>query len=160
MVIDGKKRQISKDVFTFAEFEGERIRLPERFVEAAKLSGEDPVERLLLVMKPGAYRLMPPVEELGSLRKILTEWVEAGSGEDPLDKTDSLKWAAIRASLIPCVVSPRGPGWRINVPKVARQLAPGDRSGVFLLIVAECVELWFPDLIRQALSDPVSGRFE
>jgi hypothetical protein len=163
MVIDGRpQRQTTTDVFTFVEFEGERIRLPQPFVEAAGLTGKDRLERSLFVIRPGAYRLLPAIEELSNevLQRIHSRWEEAGSGEDPLERTDSPKWAGVRASLIPCVVSPPGPGWRINVPKVARQLVPGDRSGVFLLIVGGCVELWFPDVMRQAVSVPVTERFE
>lgn len=162
MVIDGSQNRQTTDVFTFVEFEGERIRLPQAFVEAAGLTGTERVDRSLFVMRPGAYRLLPAENDLTQevLRKIRSRWQEAGSGEDPLEKTDTPKWAGVRASLIPCVVSPPGPGWRINVPKVARQLAPGDRSGVFLLIVGASVELWFPDVMRQAVSGPASERFE
>jgi hypothetical protein len=161
MVIDGRQNRQAKDVFTFVEFEGERIRLPQAFVEAARLNGNERVERSLLVIGPGAYRLLPAAEELSQEdQKILSSWEEAGSAEGPLEKTDSAKWAGARASLIPCIVSPPGPGWRLNVPKVARQLATGDRSGVFLLIVGASVELWFPDAMREAVSRPVSERFE
>ena len=160
MVIDGNR--VFKDVFTFVEFEGDRIRLPQRFVEAAQLSGTDPVDRLLFVIKPGAYRLLPQTDgsPRGELHKTVTQWEEAGQGAGPLEKTDGDKWAGIRARLIPCVVSPRGPGWRIHLPKVAKQLADGDSSGVFLLIIAASVELWFPAPLKQALSGPISERFE
>lgn len=160
MATEGSERLVAKDVFTFVELEGGRISLPQPFVEAARLSGGKPVDRLLLLIKPGAYRLLP---ETGStdkevLHEILSQWDEAGAGEDPLEKTDGDKWAGIRARLIPCVVSPRGSGWRINVPRVARQLvAPGDHFGVFLLIVGGYVELWFPDAMRRAVSGTVSS---
>jgi hypothetical protein len=164
MVIRGtNQRQVPEDAFKFVEFEGERIRLPERFVEAAGLSGPNPVSRVLLVMRPGAYRLLalPDESPQHDLDSMLTKWDEAAAVADPLEKIDSDRWAAIRASLIPCVVSPKGPGWRLQIPKVARMLAPpGDHSGVFLVIVGGCVELWFPDVMRQALSGPVLQRFE
>jgi len=164
MVIRGTdQRQVPEDAFKFVEFEGERIRLPERFVEAAGLSGPNPVPRVLLVRKPGAYRLLALPEESpqDDLESMLTKWHEAGAAVDPLEKIDRDTPVAIRASLIPCVVSPKGPGWRVQIPKVARMLAPpGDHSGMFLLIVAGCVEFWFPDVMRQALSGPLLQRFE
>jgi|SRR5580704_13895799 hypothetical protein len=165
MVIRGNgQRQIPEDAFKFVEFEGERIRLPDRFADVARLSGPNPLSRVLLVIKPGAFRLIDPPEESSQQQdfdSMLTKWDEAAAAAGPLEKIDSDKWAAIRASLIPCVLSPKGPGWRVQIPKVARMLAPpGDHSGVFLAIVAGYVELWFPDVMRQALSGSVLGRFE
>lgn len=156
MVIDGI--EISTTDFTVVEFEGERIRLPPRFVEQAGLAGTEPIECLLLVVTAGRYRLLrqPTGSTAGSLSRLLDQWDDAGADGGVLEATDNNARAAIRARLIPCVVSPRGPGWRVNVPKEARQLAPGDRSRVFLRIVAGFVEFWFPDTLRQAVSGPIS----
>jgi hypothetical protein len=72
------------------------------------------------------------------------------------DETETNKRASIRVRLIPCTVTRPRPSWRMIVPKVAIQLAPGERSHVFLIIVRGYVELWFPDTLRSAMSTPLS----
>jgi hypothetical protein len=155
MVIHGIT--ISKDDFKFVEFEGDRIRLPPRFAEQAGLAGKKPTECLLIVITAGGYRLLTQFTDTDSdLTELVGRWEEAGEKGDALEGTESNRLVGIRAKLIPCTVSPRGPGWRVHIPKAARQLAPGDRSGVFLVIVEGQVELWFPDPLRQAVSVPIT----
>lgn len=146
--------------FTVVKFEGERICLPPSFAEQARLDGTEQVECVLLVITPGRYRLFRQITPTatGDLRKIIRKIKEARVPGDILENTENNPQAAISSRLIPCIASPPGPGWRINVPKEARKLAAenGQPSFVFLLIVSGFVELWFPDILREAVSVPIS----
>jgi hypothetical protein len=154
MVINGST--VQRDDFAVAELEGERISLPVRFVKQAGLDAEESerIERSLLVVSPGRYRLLKESsEDIDKLRMLIEE---IGIPGEVLDETRTNIRASIRARLIPCAVTRPRPSWRMIVPKVAIQLAPGERSHVFLLIVRGYVELWFPDTLRQAISVPLS----
>ena len=142
-------------------FEGDRIYLPPRFVKQIGLAkNETKVDCWLLVVNPGRFRLLrrPTGTATGVLSKITDQGKEVAAPGDELDEIANNPRAAIRARLIPCIASSRGPGWRITVPKVARNLArDGEKSSfVFLLIVAGFVEVWFPDTLREAASVPIS----
>jgi hypothetical protein len=158
MVIDGIDSQENEP--TIAQFEGRRILLPLHFVKHAALSGSKPIDCWLLVVTPGRFRLVKQstATPTGDLAKILSQSEEVGEPGDVLDYTESNPQAAIRARLIPCVATPRGPGWRLNFPKSAMELVPAteERSSVFLLTVAGYVELWFPETLRRAVSEPFS----
>jgi hypothetical protein len=154
MVIDGSI--VQRDDFAVAELEGERINLPIRFVRQAKLDADDAehIERLLLVICPGRYRLLTESSEDVDRIRVLIE--EMGVPGEVLDETQTNIRASVRSRLILCSITRPRPSWRIHVPKVAIQLAPGERSQVFLLIVRGYVELWFPDTLRQVVSVPIS----
>src|SRR5260370_2324192 len=154
MVINGSIMQ--KDDFAVAELEGERINLPIRFVRQAKLDADDAehIERLLLVICPGRYRLVTETSEDVDRIRVLME--EMGVPGEVLDETRTNIRASVRSRLILCSITRPRPSWRMHVPKVAIQLAPGERSHVFLLIVRGYVELWFPDTLRQVVSVPIS----
>ncbi len=158
MVINGNK--ISRSDFTNAKLVGERVRLPDHLADQAGLTGNARIACWLLVVKPGRYRLIkqPTGAATGSLSRIVAQIEELGSPGDLLDSTESDEEAGIRARLIPCVATPRGPGWRISVPKEARRLAPDGEEAkfVFILTVAGYVEIWFPNILRQAVSVPIS----
>jgi hypothetical protein len=154
MVIDGST--LSRDDFVVVGLEGERINLPIRFVRQAKLDVDpaEHIERLLLVVCPGRYRLLTETSEQVDRIRLLIEDV-ALPGE-VFDETDANIRASIRSRLVPCTITRPRPSWRMNVPKVAIQLAPGERSQVFLLVVRGHVELWFPETLRRAVSIPIS----
>lgn len=158
MVINGS--EISKEDFAVAELEGERINLPIRFVKQAKLDEDkaERIEKLLLVVCPGRYRLLTETpEEIDRIRVLIEEMGTSGA---VLDETQTNNRASIRSRLILCTVTRPKPSWRMLVPKVAIQLAPGERSHVFLLIVRGYVELWFPETLREAVSKPISELVE
>jgi len=158
MVIKGN--EITAGALGVANFEGDRIRLPSRFVKSAKLMGRGPIDCWLLVVTPGRYRLLKQSAEdpSGALARIRDQIEEIVAPGDLLEGTEDNGHAAIPSRLIPCVATPRGPGWRVNVPKEAKGLASdGDKARfVFLLVVAGFVEIWFPDTLRQAVSVPIS----
>src|SRR5260370_40494637 len=158
MVIDG--RNVPGSDHKVVKLEGERVFLPSRFVKQIGFAGTDPIDCWLLVVTPGRYRLLrqPTTPAEGALSRILDQWDRVGVPGDVLDATDSNAQAGIRARLIPCIVSPPEPGWRINLPKEAKELVPEreERRFVFVMIVAGYIELWFPDTFRRAVSGPIS----
>lgn len=162
MVIDGNK--LDQTGFAAVNFEDDRIRLPSGFAERAHLAGDESIACWLLVVTVGRYRLVPQPagSATGTLGRILEQWEEAGAAGDVLDSAGSNERAGIRARLISTRLSPRGPGWRITVPKEAKLLVPTgeDRSFVFVLVVAGFIELWFPDTLRRALSMPIAELFD
>jgi len=142
----------------WAKFERNRISLPADLVKSAGgsgLNGTKTIDRWLVVLKPGRYRLATLEAVSGILRQI-EEMESAGA---VLDATGSDPDDSISARLIPCRVSVPPPMWRLNFPDEARQLVPeGERRPyVSLLIVAGFIELWFPDNLRRALSAPISN---
>jgi len=154
---------MSREGLAIAKFEGERIRLPVRVVEIAehpRLVGNDPVECWLLVVTPGRYRLLtrPAVAPSADLSRLLQQAEETRVTGEVLDHTGNNSQDGIQARLIPCVVSPPEPGWRINFPKEAKALVPEkeEPSFVYVLIIAGFIELWFPETLRRALSVPIT----
>jgi hypothetical protein len=145
--------------FTTVKFEGDRLCLPSRFAEQVRLAGDEKLECILLVIAHGRYRLLrqPTQAAIGGLAKLLHKIEDAAVERDILDVIENNAEAAIPARLIPCIASPPGPGWRINVPKeVIKLAADKEQSFVFLLIVSGFVEIWFPDALRKAVSVPIS----
>jgi hypothetical protein len=156
MVISGTVQEIGPKL---ARLESGRVRLPPRFAKQAGLAGTKPIDCFLLVVKAGRYRLLTrgAVAATPVLAEILNPPEEPDAEKGALDGTDSNSDAAAPARLIPCAASPRGPGWRIQVPKEAIYLAPGaDHSRVFLLVVEGFVELWFQETLQEAVSEPLS----
>jgi hypothetical protein len=157
MVINGSIFQ--KEDLAVAELEGERINLPVRFVRQAGLDADEAklIERLLLVISPGRYRLLTEMsDEVDEIRVAMEEIAVPGGA---FDETESNIPASIRVRIIPCTITRPRPSWRMLVPRVAIQLAPGERSHVFLIIVRGYVELWFPDTLRQAMSKTLPELF-
>jgi len=158
MVIDGTI--VRKEDLTVAKFERDRIRLPPRFVTLAALKGKSPLDCWLLVVKAGGYRLITPEtqDEEGELTELLERYQEAGEPGGVFEGTDSDDQAAIRGKIIPCTASPRGPGWRIHIPREAKMLATDGATAkaVFLLLNAGHVEIWFPQAFQAAVSKPIS----
>jgi hypothetical protein len=157
MVIDGitiKRSHVAR-----AKVEGERIRLPENIIARvtySQFNGKTEIEAWLLVVSPGRYRLI--VGEKAEVSRILDLIAENEATGGVLDRTEDDEQAGIAAKLIPCVISPPPPGWRVNFPQVARDLMyeKEERSFVFFLIVAGYIEIWFPDKFRHIASRPIS----
>ena len=95
--------------------------------------------------------------ETKAVSRILDRSKEVAAPGDILDWTERNEDAAIQATLIPCVATAPEPGWRISVPKEARQLAADpEASCLFILTVAGFVELWFPETLRREVSKSIS----
>src|ERR1700676_1006055 len=125
MVIDGST--IGREDVAAADLEGDRINLPIRFVKQAALDVDeaDRIERTLLVGCPGRYRLLTEAsQEVDEIRMAMEEIAVPGK---VFDETEANARASIRVRLIPCTVTRPRPSCRMIVPKVAIQLAPGER---------------------------------
>lgn len=146
----------------WAKLDGNRVFLPTHVVEGAEhaqFSGGRQVDCWLLVVKPGRYRLVvrPEGPPKGELAKILRAVERVKTAGELLDHTDDDAEDGLPARLISCTVSPPPPGWRLNLPKELRRLAPGTDEGfVYLHPAAGFIEIWFPDTARRALSVPMS----
>jgi hypothetical protein len=158
MVIDGSS--IRKTDLTYVKIESDRIYVPSHLVEKVGLEEAGKMGWWLLIVTPGRYRLIPKAtaDSDDDLSAILSQIERAGTRGGILDGTEDNEAPAIRARLIDCVVSPPPPGWRINLPKEAKQLVAEkeERTSVFVFTVAGYVELWFPDILSRAVSVPIS----
>jgi len=143
--------------------EASRIRIPARFVDQAKLTGEEPITCWLLVVTVGRYRVLirPDDDYLVALAGTLSAEGSIGDDRGGVVVSGGNERAAILARLIRTSASPKGPGWRIVVPTEAKLLVPAneDRSFMFVLSVNGYVELWFPDTLRRAMSKSVFELF-
>ncbi|MGB2675590.1 MAG: hypothetical protein WAN12_00725 [Candidatus Acidiferrum sp.] len=163
LVIDGK--ELLYPTFATANFDGDRVSLPARFIESAQLAGSNPTDCWLLVVTAGRYRLLvkpsATPETAGGFARVLREWEENTASGDVLDGAGTNERAGICARLIPTMASPMGTGWRVTIPKEARMLMPTteDHSFVFVILVAGFIEFWFPDTLRRAMSVPIADLF-
>jgi hypothetical protein len=98
------------------------------------------------------------IGETAEVSGILDRIAENEAPGGVLDRTDDDDQAGIAVKLIPCVISPPPPGWRVNFPQVARDLLyeKEEQSFVFFLIVAGYIEIWFPDKFRRIASRTIS----
>jgi hypothetical protein len=156
MVIDGST--IEEPYLAKAELKEQRVNLPARFTEKAGFKGRDPLACLLLVVTPGRYRLLTEIS--ADIRNLLEQAAEVGAPGDAFRETETNTRPATLARLIPCNVSLAARMWRFSMPETAMMLAPGERSYVFLLIVAGYIEVWFPDVLRLAVAVPISQILE
>ena len=160
LVIDGEELEFPS--FATANFDGDRVPLPARLIEQLHLTGEEPVDCLLAVMSAGRYRVVLNApsshSQTDGVNRLLKRWKEVGAQADFLEGAFDNEQAALRARLLPTSISRMGTGWRITIPKEAKQLmsAHDESSFLFVLLVAGFVELWFPDTLRQAVSVPVA----
>ena len=148
--------------FVTATFDDDRIRVPPDLSELAQLKGDNPIACWLVVVRVGRYRLVPQLipgsAETEGLTRLLQEWEDAGVPGEMLEGMDSDEKAAMRARVIMTEARPTRSGWRIKVPEEVRKLVPPKEydSFVFLLLVGGFIELWFPDTLRRALSEPIT----
>jgi len=102
--------------FAAATFDGDRVPLPARLAGSLHLEGNNSIKCLLLVMSAGRYRvLLLPAKGPGGdtgQHRLLKRFDELGAGDDVYEASDNVQ-AALRARLIPTLISPMGAGWRI-----------------------------------------------
>jgi len=135
-----------------------RVRLPTTFAERIEwLAGEQALDAWLFVIAPGRYRLLSLHQVQGSeqLRAVLESFHDTVLA-DP-SESDADPAAALPLRLIPTAVSPRGPGWRVRLPKEAIMLADPneDSSHAYLLFSSGYPEIWLPDVARRAVHSPL-----
>jgi hypothetical protein len=157
MGIDGTSSASTNIFLEVVRLGGQRVRIPADFAKRVGLTVTSPIGCWLIVMAYGRFRLVKQTERPreGYLGRFFEYLDELREGEE-YDGTESNEHVAIPVRLIPCVVTPPKSGPRLNIPKEALELVTGDRSRVFLRIVEGSLELWFPDVLRQAISKPIS----
>jgi len=143
---------------TIVNVDGQRVRLPPEFAKLAgvnDVSPDSPIACWLLVLKPGRFKLQKqsPVVTEGPIADILRHWDNLAMHDSDNESDAEI---AVRARLLSCVVTWHERGPRINLPKEVFQLTVGERSQIYLLKVAACLELWFPDTLQRAVSVPIS----
>ena len=143
-----------------AEFDGDRVRLPGDIADRVPLKGSEQVNCWLMVVSPGRFRLMLRGERRdakGDLARVLDEIEKVEQPGEVLAYTESDAKAALVGRMIPASASPPGPGWRLNIPRIARAVSPGGREAkfVFLAGASGYVDVWFPEAWRQAQTVPL-----
>jgi hypothetical protein len=147
----------SADWVALANVDGQRVRLPPDFAKLAgvsEVSPESPIDCWLLVLKQGRFQLQRKLSPTPTIAEILRHLESLATVDSDSESDEEI---AIRARLFSCVVTWHQRGPRINLPKEIFYLAPGERSHVYFLKVAGHIEIWFPDILRRAVSVPISG---
>jgi hypothetical protein len=143
--------------------EAGRIRLPGRFAQRLKwVQGGEPIEAWLLMIRPGRYRLLSREQVDSSVRlKALAEQIYNPPEPDPETEpfeAESSASAALSARLLPARLSPRGPGWRLTIPKNALGLVRYETVDIdntlFLLFSDGYLEVWSPEAVADAAAAP------
>jgi hypothetical protein len=142
--------------------EDQRILLPTSLVRhAAWIAGSESLNAWLLVGGPGRCRLLSPAEVDDDPRcQFIRTHVEAEAAQQTAAASDFRDEAsvAMELRLLPIEISPRGPGWRLTIPKVLAaimQIQPR-ASSVAVLLPQTHIEIWTMDTLRQAVSVPLS----
>ena len=139
---------------------GGRVLIPAGLARQGGFSSTEPTGCWLIVLGAGRCRIVredqAATDELAASLIELSERV--GASGEPLDCTDDDSEAAIRARILPCTMTPPPPGWRVILPNEVIKLAPGGDNAkfVYVLVVAGYVEIWFPEMLRQSVSVPIT----
>ena len=140
---------------------GGRVFLPTELVgRLAWLLGDEPIQCFLLVIEPGRYRLLSrnEVEGAPALRDLVPAEVESEDDTPDADPYEAEPAESVLLSLrlIPATVSPRGPGWRLTLPKSLRALQAMDAgTDVVLIRYKGYVEIWSKECFDRALRVPL-----
>jgi hypothetical protein len=126
----------------------------------AWISGDEPQKGWLLVGGPDRCRLLSGAEVNNdpSYRSLQAS-IEV---ELAMHNVNSLEFrdeamAALPLRLLPVEVNPRGPGWRLTLPKLIAaimQIRPKE-SEVALLYVQEHIEIWTIEALRSSVTAPL-----
>jgi hypothetical protein len=142
--------------------ESYRITLPKPFCKLVGwISGNEPHKAWLLLDSPGRCRLLsaPELESehsFQSLQDRIAAELNAPS-TDPLEFQDE-RSATLALRLQPVDIMPRGPGWRLALPRpiaAIMQLRPGE-SDVAALLLQDHIELWTMETLRSSVSTPLT----
>ena len=141
-----------------------RVRLHDVYAEQlAWLQGKDAVDAWMLVVEVGRYRLLSDkqVDESARLRAV-AESVSRPQPPDPeiepFQAEDSSS-AALGARILRVRLSPRGPGWRLTLPKDPVGLfgrpAKNTDGIVYLLFSDGYLEFWSIDHLVESMRAPL-----
>lgn len=142
-----------------------RLPLPKYLSDCVSwIQGSLTLNAWILLVAPGRYRLLSDDEVqrspmLEPVRTLLTEGTVQTEGE-PTFAQDSTR-AAIVARLLPAIVAPHKPGWRISFPRSFNVFAPPgcDTNKYSILMSLEgYLEIWYTDVLTKAASGDIDPR--
>ncbi|HEU5414389.1 MAG TPA: hypothetical protein VFW31_11560 [Candidatus Angelobacter sp.] len=133
-----------------------RLALPRNIVDHMSwLSGSEIVHAWLLVLSLGRYRLLTDDEvksnpDLEPVRDLVLRGQVIGRGD--LITAEEPKRAAMAAKLLPTIVTPPGPTWRIVLPKAIAIFIPADcdaKDFILFLTLDGFWELWNTHILHE-----------
>lgn len=139
-----------------------RIFLPQAILRRVGwILGDAPLSGWLLMGGPGRCRLLSSAEvdsdaSCRSLQVAIGEELELPA-DGVLEFRDEAS-VVLGLRLQPVEITPRGPGWRLTLPRVLAaimQLRPKE-SSVALLFFQEHIEIWTLETLRASLTVPLS----
>lgn len=141
--------------------ESYRITIPKTFCnQVGWITQGEPHEAWLLVGGPGRCRLHSAAEvenepSFRSLRERIAEELNIPNGS-ALEFQDPVS-AALYLRLFAVQIMPRGPGWRLAVPRpiaAIMNISPKE-SDIAALLLQGHIELWTIEALRSALTAPL-----
>ena len=142
--------------------EAYRITLPKGFCkQVGWIVGDKPHNGWLLLGDSGRCRLLSVAEvesepRLHSLRDRIAAELDTPSA-DPLEFQEEAS-AALPLRLVGVEIRPRGPGWRLALPRVVgaiMQIRPKDGEVAALLLQGH-IEIWTIETLRSSVSRPLT----
>ena len=142
--------------------EDHRILLPPSLLRHAEwITGNEPLSAWLLVGGPGRCRLLSSAEvEDDAGCRMLRASVDAGAAQSTAVASEFRDEASVALGLrlLSIEISPRGPGWRLAIPKTLAaimQIQPRV-SSVALLLSQAHIEIWTMETLRTAVAVPLA----
>jgi len=141
-----------------------RIALPKHLSDRVSwIRGTESLQAWILLLTLGRYRLLSDGQvqsdpQLEPVRSLILEGTPAGASEPT--HAEEPRCAAIVARLVPTLIAPPGPGWRISFPKAFDVFVPAgcDRKAFSILLSLEgYLELWYTDVLRKAAVLPLDS---
>jgi hypothetical protein len=138
---------------------GRRIVIPKQYCEKISwVRGEQNLHVWLLSLVPGRFRLLsnPDIDQDTKLREVRTLIEDGPSDHTSLaTEFDSSERAALVGRLIPTILSPHPPSWRLTLPE---HIIPDKKQRTFVLMFSlGYAELWFLDTYNVALSSSLNA---
>jgi hypothetical protein len=146
-----------------ARIEDGRIRLPQHLAShLGWLQGSEVLDVWLLVAELGRYCILLEQdfernERLRELRERVYSAEEINANEALIATAETASWSA---RLLPTVVSPRGPGWRLSVPAEVPPAGLTEEGEVIYLTASrDRLEIWSRKRLEELLQVPISKAF-
>jgi len=125
------------------------------------IKGAEPIQAWLLLGGIGRCRLLAPQEVEADPRcrslRLRNETEEAPIAGHISEFEDDAS-AILGLRLLDVEITPRGPGWRLTLPKILiaiMQIRPKE-STVALLLSHGHIEIWSMDALRTSVAIPIS----
>jgi hypothetical protein len=139
---------------------GRRVTVGQDLVkEVPWLTGSDSIEAWILTLEPGRYRIIPKsdFETNRELKEIVERFtaIQLGTLETALE-ADSRELAVLPSRLLPVIISPPPPSWRLKLSSVPLFDATGEEIKKFILMPRRgYVELWSARRFAHAQGTPI-----